>query len=129
MNEDFNEFPDFSDLVGKVLIEIKVTQDKIVFVTDKGEKYKLYHEQDCCESVTVEDICGDVSDLLHNPIFVAEESSFEKDSNIMPGMDEYDESYTWTFYKLDTIKGGITIRWYGESNGYYSESVSFARIA
>jgi len=128
MNEDFNEFPDFSDLVGKVLIEIKVTQDKIVFVTDKGEKYKLYHEQDCCESVTVEDICGDVSDLLHNPIFVAEESSRADIDNI-PCKDENDESYTWTFYKLDTIKGGVTIRWYGESNGCYSESVSFARIA
>ena len=122
---------DVSTLIGKTLIAIDSAEhEEIIFTTDTGEVYKLYHDQDCCESVTVDDICGDLLDLLGSPIIEAEEVT----SNINPDdvTDEFkknqDDSFTWTFYKFGTAKGFVTIRWYGQSNGYYSESVDFCRI-
>lgn len=115
----------FSDLLGKTLTEVRqVGDDEIHFVTADGQTFKLYHEQDCCESVTIDDIEGDLQSLVGNPILVAEEVSSTDSHN--PSM-EYD-SFTWTFYKLATIKGHVDIRWFGSSNGYYSESVYFAKV-
>lgn len=78
----------------------------------------------CCEQVSVEDVVGDVDDLVGSPILVCEEST----NSTFPPLNELDESYTWTFYKIATIKGWVDIRWYGESNGYYSEDVTFERM-
>ncbi len=57
---------------------------------------------------------------------MAEEVTNQPDTN-PPGVKipPYQDSFTWTFYKLATIKGAVTISWYGQSNGYYNESVSF----
>lgn len=118
--------PKFAELVGKTLTAVRQQgNDEIIFEVEGGDIYKLYHSQDCCESVDVEDICGDLADLIGSPILQAEEA--ESDTNPDGVTKEYQDSFTWTFYKLATIKGGVTIRWYGESNGYYSESVSFAK--
>ena len=88
----------------------------------------LNHHQDCCESVTIDEVIGDVDDLIGSPIVRATE-----DTNIdeNPGgveVPEYQDSFTWTFYNIATAKGHVTIRWYGESNGYYSETASFDKI-
>lgn len=117
---------DFSELRLKTLVKINgaVGDDSIEFETDTGEKYILYHRQDCCESVTVDDICGDLNDLIGSPLVIAEESTNDDE----PKKDDYDYSYTWTFYRLATIKGYVTIKWYGTSNGYYSESVDFVKV-
>ena len=119
---------EFNSLLGKTLVSIKVVNDKdedeIVFVANDGWVYTLYHNQDCCESVTIESIVGDMNDLLGHPILMAEEAVSENAPD--NALNDYrGESETWTFYKLATVKGYVDIRWYGTSNGYYSESVNF----
>lgn len=123
----------FDELLGKTLTKIEGAEkgsEEIIFTCSDGSKYKMYHEQDCCESVSIEDICGDIDNLLNRPIVLAEELSESKDDWYEKGRDfpEY-ESCTWTWYHFATIKGYVTIRWFGESNGYYSESVDWKKIS
>jgi hypothetical protein len=119
----------FEDLKGKVLTNVEnIRDEELIFTLDTGEKYKLYHSQDCCENVTIEDINGDLGDLTGSPILMAEEVTNENENPEGVNVPEYQDSFTWTFYKLATIKGYVTIRWYGESNGYYSESVDFCKV-
>lgn len=129
----------FSNLVGLTLTKAeRIGDDQIRFEDTSGNVYVLCHEQDCCEHVTIEDIVGDLQDLVGSPILLAEEISNNwdspNDSKVMHALivdgpkDGYDESWTWTYYKLATIKGYVDIRWYGASNGYYSESVSFIKL-
>ncbi len=121
---------EFSELRGNVLTSVvNNDNEELIFTTKDGEVFKLYHDQDCCENVTIEDICGDLEDLIGGPLLEAEEVSNESCVN-PDGVPEkeYQDSFTWTFYKLGTRKGSVTVRWYGESNGYYSESVSFIKV-
>ena len=102
-------------------------EESLTFIAEDGREWKMHHDQDCCESVTIDDIVGDLEDLLNTPIILAEECSNEapetsKDSKYP------DDSFTWTFYRFRTIKGTVVIKWYGSSNGYYSESVSFMEL-
>lgn len=118
---------EISKLVGETLKSITVVdkedEDRIVFETNSGKKFLMSHHQDCCESVVIDDVCGDLDDLIGSPVLIAEERSHS------PEYDDGDDSQTWTFYELATNKGSVTIRWYGTSNGYYSESVSFEEIS
>lgn len=91
----------------------------VVFVREDGHRVVLHHHQDCCESVWLEDVDGEWSDLIGTPLIEAEEVTHDRDD----GEDGH-ESSTWTFYKLATTKGCVTLRFIGTSNGYYSEDVS-----
>ncbi len=116
----------FSDLLGKIISSIDRSADQIDFILGDGSRYSMFHSQDCCESVKVDDIAGDLHDLIGSPITKAEEATSRENP---PGVTKgYQDSFTWTFYHLATVNGYVTIRWYGESNGYYSEKVDFVRL-
>lgn len=113
-----HECVEFSDLLGKSINVIQSNDSYIVFYADDGIEYHMFHDQDCCESVYIESIVGDIMDIIGEPLLVAEEVI-----NRHQDPDGY-ESSTYTFYKLATRKGYVDIRWVGTSNGYYSETVS-----
>ncbi len=120
----------FHNIEGKTLVKVaglKQGSSDVLFYTEDSQKYLLYHDQDCCETVLVEDVIGDPNDLMQTPILRFSVRS-NKDEN-PPGYtpEGSQESFTWTFYRIVTIKGTVVIRWYGVSNGCYSEEVSFKR--
>lgn len=122
---------EISELIGQTLATAEnVDDERVRFITTDGRTFELRHEQDCCESVFIESIVGDLPDLIGTPILNAEESSnSDQGPRVDPDFPQYpDESYTWTFYKLATIKGYVDIRFYGTSNGYYSEGVDFVEL-
>jgi hypothetical protein len=106
-------------MVGKVFTSVTQDGSEMVFA-NATETFRFYHYQDCCESVYIESIVGELSDLEGETLLIAEEVSGEIPE---PEEGEYIESRSWTFYKFATRKGYVDVRWLGESNGYYSESV------
>lgn len=111
----------FCDLVGKTLVAIDKIEDfEIQFTDSDGVHYRMYHSQHCCEQVAIEDICGNLQDLIGSPIIQAEECTSEDDGQ------EKNPEGLWTFYRIATIKGSVVIRWYGEWE-YYSVAVGFEK--
>lgn len=125
------EYIEISDLLGKTMTSVVLCPENrsITFTTGTGEVFIMDHERDCCEDVCIESITGDLQDLVGSPLLKAEEASSGEDPEGYVSPYKYRDSFTWTFYKLATIKGYVDIRWLGESNGYYSESVNISRVA
>lgn len=110
----------FDELLGRTLYKVEADGEVLTLYLSNTNYVRFQHYQDCCESVYIESIVGDLADLVGAPLLIAEEVS---DYYADP-LNDGEESYTWTFYKFATRKGYVDVRWYGSSNGYYSESVS-----
>ena len=94
--------------------------DELVFTFSDGATARMWHKRECCEHVYLAEIVGDLADLVGSPVLTA---SVETQDG---GSDGPASHTTWTFYKLATARGYVTLRWLGESNGSYSESVSLS---
>lgn len=117
----------FHDLYGETIeLIIVVGKRELIFKT-KYQTFLMTHTQDCCEDVQLEDVAGNWADLLGHPIVSTAE---ETTSLPVDNQSDYfsQSSFTWTYYSLQTCKGKVHLRWYGTSNGCYSEKVNISNI-
>jgi hypothetical protein len=117
--------PELNVMLGHVFSSVVVGENNqtMTFHSQDGTRFEFYHGQDCCESVQVEDVVGDLADLVGCPLVEADEISSEGYPNPEDG-----DVVQWTFYRFSTVRGTVTVRWLGDSNGYYSMSVDFKVI-
>ena len=115
---------DIGVLVGKKITQINDGSDSYTFHTDDGKKYLMSHRQDCCESVSVVDIIGDLQDLVGKVVKYA-----DSDCETPPGEDvSHYDSFTFTNFHLKADNIYVKITWLGTSNGYYGEGVDFEEV-
>jgi len=114
----------FKELQGQTLINVTVNEsDDIITFTTTDNVYYMLHYQSCCEDVHISEIHGDLNDLIGSVIVLAEEVLSKT-----PITKFTYSSETWSFYKLVTQNSFATIRWFGVSNGHYSETVELYKV-
>lgn len=108
------------DLVkGKTILEVvglKKQEESVVLKLHDNSELEFYHEQNCCENVWLEDFEFSGTRIVGATILDIILVSEKQEDNDWG-------SKTWTFYKVQTNKGELFMRWCGESNGYYSEDI------
>jgi len=118
-------YANFFELKGKTITSIRgINSDDsdTIITTSDGSIYTLTHIQDCCEHVRVYGSVGNIDDVLNEEVIAAEDTN-PMDNPNAPDY-KYYESATWSQFRIVTNKGTFEIWWLGESNGYYSETVS-----
>ena len=124
----------FEEIVGKTFTSVTIGEsfdgcwatdgggnDCVIFnLEGSNDYYRMYHYQNCCEEVHIKQIDGELSDICNSKIIKAEKVTSTTKTP------DGEESYT--FYKIFTAIGDVTISWYGEHNGYYSVEIDFEYI-
>jgi len=99
----------------KSITGLEPNSKEVRITFEDGSGIKQYHINDCCEVAEVSQVDATPSKFIgaiaHD--FVTKTSGGETSEG----------HETWTFYTLKTSKGYLDWRWYGESNGYYSEEI------
>lgn len=110
-------------IIGKTITNItglcKDSESVCIYFSDES-KIEFQHDQNCCESVYLADFETDIDRIKGSKVIEAYESTNEFVSG---------DSETWTFYHINTTAYSLFMRWMGESNGYYSESVDIKDFA
>ena len=116
---------DLDYFMWRTISDIKVSEheDEVVFTFTDQSRVMMYHSQDCCETVYLADVTGDFDSIKGSPVLRV----FE---NTQDGSHEEGSygSRLYTFYTITTFDASVTLRWIGESNGYYSVGVSMCKL-
>ena len=109
-----DECTQISELLGFTLSAVEYNQDLpyITFTRTDGVQVKMYHKQECCEHVWIEEIHGDLQALIGYPLTTAE--VYTRDG----GESEDGDDRMFTFYRIGNERHLTTIRWCGESHHY-----------
>jgi hypothetical protein len=118
-NKIFNKIEsyDFNELIGCIITDI-IKTDAEIFLKIKNRQFAIMHMQDCCEDVYIEDVTGNLDHLLNYPLIMCESCNNNRNPKT------YHDTATWTVIKLATIKGYVTIRFCGDSDGCYCEDAN-----
>lgn len=125
-----NDIAERKDLKLKQIVRIdglSIGSQLMAITLDDGTTITMYHPQECCEHVRIDDTGDATAEDLVGGLLV----EFYETSS--PNGDEEEESESdsgwgmvqqWTYYNIRTTKGDCNLRWLGESNGYYSTGVT-----
>lgn len=94
---------EFCHIAGKTVDDIrdcKPESGSVTFRFDDGTYCTLGYHRGCCESPHVDDVAGNLDSLVGQVVVTAEEHSFDSSDGSL-----------WTFHRISTGKGAVTIRW------------------
>lgn len=66
---------DIAEFMGRTFTAVTRDDNLLYFQRADGGGFLMCHEQSCCETVELEDVAGDLTDLVGAPIVMAEEES------------------------------------------------------
>jgi len=113
----------WDEVYGKIVEKIDYSKDEFVLSFTDGTQLKFYHEQYCCEKVYITQFVFSIPEIKGFASIIGKELKSIKES-YKKGEWEYG-TYTETKLEFDTSCGKFEVHWYGESNGWYDENVSF----
>jgi len=114
-------------MVGRVVKYVDIDKEEMKITCEDNSVFTFYHEQDCCEFVHIVDTVGEPMSLKGWKLLLVDmEVSQELDVDNEQG--SHDDSCTTTVVKFVTDENTVSVKWIGESNGYYSESVDLKQF-
>ena len=114
--EEYRSTPKFEQLQGMTITAVVYKEsNESLLIHLNTHVLEMIHHQECCESVYLADVVGSFEDLIGYPLLEVSESIVENSFE--------DYSSTASYYNFRTVKASVQLRWIGESNGYYSETV------